>query len=157
MRSIPLVLLSAVLLAGCNSIGQTAPDAAAADAAALATHLPPNYRQLIAEQLRKAVAFVGVKDAEISNPVPKAAKLFDDGAVTVCVRFHARIRPDWAYSAYLTTALFTFYNGTVSVDARPEDMLFICGKDRTYTPFPEGSKEYTGTDFQPFPGVNNAH
>ncbi|HUE09386.1 MAG TPA: hypothetical protein VMQ54_00540, partial [Steroidobacteraceae bacterium] len=101
-----------VLLAGCGTIGQTSPDAAA-DATALATHLPPNYRQLIAQALARTADYVGIKDAEISNPVPRPAKLLDDGGANVCVRFHERVRPDWAYSANPTTELFTLYNGTL--------------------------------------------
>lgn len=157
MRSGAIVLLLTVLVAGCGTSGQTGPEAAAADAAALATHLPPNYRQLIAQALRKTGFYVGIKDAEISNPVPTAAKLFDDGNVTVCVRFRDRIKPDWAYPANPTTELFTLYKGTVNptpANKRMEAAWYFCGQDRTYTPFPEANKEYSGTDFQPFPEIN---
>jgi len=146
-----------VLLAGCGTIGQTGPDAVAADATALATHMPPNYRQLIAQALARTADYVGIKEAEISNPVASPAKLLDDGNATVCVRFRERVHPDWAYSANLTTELFTLYKGTVNptrAHQRMEAAWYLCGQDRTYTPFPEANKEYKGTDFKPFPDIN---
>ena len=154
MRSIAVILLLTITLTGCGTIGQTGADAATADTIALTTHLPPDYRQLIAQRLQKD--YVGIKDAEISNPVPRPAKLLDDGAANVCVRLRERVRPDWAYPANPTTELFSFYNGTLDPTPADKRMQFavLCGNDRTYTPFPEANKESTVPDFKPFPDVN---
>ena len=159
MRAVILTL--AVLLAGCGTIGQTGADSAAADAAALATNMPSNYRQQIVQAFltEQDYHFRGVKDAEVSNPAQSGGPLKPiDGSSwsTVCVRFRMRLHPDWASFTDMTES-FAFDHGKLIHEPEKKRVSasgFECLQDRTYTPFPEANKEYSGTDYRPFPDVN---
>src|ERR1700694_5876936 len=80
--------LASLLLAGCQTTGTVSNDASTQ-----AVHLPPNYQQMIAQQIRMSSEYqsIGIKDAQISNPILQFGDILNGGTVaSICVRYRVR-------------------------------------------------------------------
>jgi hypothetical protein len=139
------VLLTSLLLAGCNSTEPLRNDAAGGSEQA--AHLPPDYRQIIAQEIKTSSEYqsVGVKDAQISNPkVVYGAAILQGGVVaSVCIRY--KIVSFWSSDGLPATNQFMFVKRTLihsGLRISSNTALIGCGADRTYAPFPEVNHDY---------------
>lgn len=129
MRKIIAAIVCSVMLAGCQTTGQS-------DAASNANmRVPPDYRM-------QAVKFFqgylkdpySVRSAEISAPMEQFTGLINGGTrPAVCVRFNAKN----AFGAYvgLRSHLIWFEKG--KVQGHFEEYMYACNSGVVYHPFPE--------------------
>jgi hypothetical protein len=96
-------------------------------------NLPPNYRDLIAQQVKKDYFDpYSIRDASISNPVDTTS-IF--GAVTnVCVKANAKNRMG-GYIGVRATG-YVFQSGKI-LNVLPDEMIATQCESRSYVPFYE--------------------
>lgn len=118
-----MVIVGALALVGCQT---------AAEGQKPAQPLPANYRQLVADHVRKSFNDpYSIRDASISAPISGTSMM---GATqTVCVRANAKNRMG-AYVGLKATAI-VFRDGRITT-ASEEYGPMLCA-DAQYVPFPE--------------------
>jgi hypothetical protein len=141
-----LAVISVLSLAGCGTTSLTS-DIPNAPRIAPGSNVPVNYRQVIAEYMRKEFfrGLGGIHNAEIAGPYRHWGGLSAGGrdVDTFCVRMNG---------SYITTSFYWFLDGKMGWDngggVGSQGILggaisyqMVCGPDPKFVPFPEA--EYT--------------
>lgn len=125
MRQV-IVLAGALALAGCQTASTSDQIAEAAK------HVPPNYRHLVADHIRKTFKDpYTIRDASISGPVPGTS--FSGSIASICVRANAK-NSMGAYIGIKATQ-FVFRNGVLDIATEIQTDYACAGA--SYEPFPE--------------------
>ena len=140
-RYIFLCFAMGLSLSGCVTTDAGAPGSA------VASDLPPNYRQMIAEKIKTlrhgSILEPGtgsITNARISQPLTKFAGITGGGTVpTVCVAWDMNSSQGGTYRGQF---IFAFSGGTFSRAGAIAGAAFqeiLCGADRVFQPFPEAN------------------
>ncbi|MGJ4904649.1 hypothetical protein ACQR0V_23985 [Bradyrhizobium sp. HKCCYLS2058] len=142
MRRWPLVSLIPPLLTGC--VTQSAENDKAAEAAAMATHLPADYRQILANDFKTWPDYAGmpITKAQISNPAKEFGDILNGGTVVgICVRYMTKPRAfGQELSPRTVVESISFTNKRLNhagLKGRREIAMLSCDAKRVYSPFPE--------------------
>jgi hypothetical protein len=146
MRIKALWAVLSCLLASC--VTQDGAADKTAEAAILAMHLPPDYRKIIADDIKAWPDYAGIviKDAQISNPAKEFGDILNGGTVVgICVRYLTRPRfLGQELAPRVITESISFTKGKQNNPGRKgrqEIAGLQCHEDRTYSPFREINTE----------------